>query len=206
MPDPALSRFFPDFELILADLSRYADEEIRGAVLARVFLLLLKHVRSPDFSDRMPGIFRLPKDLERSRTGLGHLEAMVRYVVGVAEHIPPEMVANAVADLVPGEEGVRIMTTLAERWKQEGMAKGLEKGLAKGMERGLEKGLEKGTIKTLHATLEDGLQVKFGDAGSALAPKIRDIEDADRLRDLLKELWTVSDLERFAARVRGEER
>lgn len=100
MPDPALSRYFPDFELILADLSRRSDDEIRGAVFSRVFLLLFKHVRSPDFSERMPGIFRLMKDLDRSRTGLGQLEAMLRYVVGVAEDIPPEVVA----DLAPGRK------------------------------------------------------------------------------------------------------
>lgn len=73
---PELARFFPDFEIVLADLSRYSDADIRGAVLTRAFLLVLKHARSPGFPDRMPGIFRLLGELRRSRTGLGHLEAI----------------------------------------------------------------------------------------------------------------------------------
>ena len=106
--------------------------------------------------------------------------------------IPPETVARVVADLVPGEEGERIMTTLAERWKREGM------------ERGMEKGKAEGKAEALRAALEDGLQAKFGNAGLSLAPALREIADADRLRDLLRDLWTVPDFAAFAERVAGE--
>ena len=79
------------------------------------------------------------------------------------------------------------MTTLAERWMQEGMEKGMEKA-----------------VRALHEGIEDGLHAKFGEAGLALAPVVREIRDVDRLRNLLKDLWTTPDLDAFAERVGGD--
>lgn len=42
-------RYVPDFSFVLVDLSRFSDEEIKGEVLCRVGLLLLKHAFSPDY-------------------------------------------------------------------------------------------------------------------------------------------------------------
>lgn len=63
---------------MLADLGQYTDDEIRGVVIVRAALLLLKHIHSPDLAERLPQIFGLLKGLYHSRTGLGHLEAMLR--------------------------------------------------------------------------------------------------------------------------------
>jgi hypothetical protein len=107
-PDPALRPYFPDFRIVLADLSRYSDDEIRGAVLTRAFVLLLKHIRAPDFPDRMPRILGLLKGLRQSRTALGHLEAMLRYIGSIAENITPEAVERSLLERVPEPEGERI--------------------------------------------------------------------------------------------------
>jgi hypothetical protein len=170
---PALSRFFPDFEVVLADLSRYSDEDIRGAVLTRAFLLVLKHARSPDFPDRMPGIFRLLGELSRSRTGLGHLEAMLRYLARVAEDITPESVETLVDEHFPEKEGGKFMATLAEQWERRGEERGIQK------------------------TIQDGLSVKFGEAGLPLLQEIRKVRDTDRLRDILKAVWMAPSIEDF---------
>lgn len=84
------------------------------------------------------------------------------------------------------------MTTLAERWKREGM------------ERGMEKGRAEGKAEALRTVLEDGLQAKFGNAGLSLGPALREIADTDRLRELLRDLGTASDFAAFAERVAGE--
>ena len=187
---PQLRRFFPDFEVVLADLSQYPDEEIRGAVLTRAFLLMLKHVRSPDFPERLPGIFRLFGELSRSRTGLGHLEAMLRYMARAAENITPETVETLVEEYVPGPEGGKLMATLAEQWEERGIRKGIQQGVQQGVRNGLRE------------AIREGLGSKFGEAGLALAPEIDSIKDPDRLRALLKIAWRVSSLEEFCRKLR----
>ncbi|MFP4309612.1 MAG: Rpn family recombination-promoting nuclease/putative transposase [Desulfococcaceae bacterium] len=207
---PALSRFFPDFEVVLADLGQYSDEDIRGAVLTRAFLLVLKHARSSDFPDRMPGIFRLLGELSRSRTGLGHLEAMLRYLARVAEDITPESVETLVDEHFPEKEGGRVMATLAEQWEERGLQKGIRigkqegirEGKQEGIREGKQEGIREGKQEGIREAIRDGLEAKFGDAGTALMTEIRDIDEPERLRSLLKRMWTASSLEEFRERLR----
>jgi len=194
-PSPEMRRFFPDFEVVLVDLARFSEERIKGAVLARLFLLLLKHVHAPDFVERMPRIFELWKNLDRSRTGIGYLEAMLRYVVRVADDVPPGAIRQVIDDLLPGPEGDGIMTTLAERWKREGRLEGQAEGKVEGK--------AEGKAEALHMAIADGLDAKFGKAGSELGRAVREIHDVDRLRELMKVLWSAASLEEFGAMVKG---
>jgi predicted transposase/invertase (TIGR01784 family) len=178
---PALRRFFPDFEIVLADLSRYSEKDVQGAVLTRAFLLVLKHIQGPDFPERLPGIFRLLGELAHSRTGLGHLEAMLRYMARAADNIAPETLERLVEEHFPDPEGERLMATLAEQWEQ----------------RGEEKGIRKGKLEGIQEAIQEGLQLKFGDAGLDLMKQIKEIQDLERLRGLLKLTWTASRLEEF---------
>jgi len=62
-PVEKLANYVPDFEYILYDLGRYSDEEIRGEVLLRAVLTLMKHIFDPDIHQNLPAIFKLFKDL-----------------------------------------------------------------------------------------------------------------------------------------------
>jgi predicted transposase/invertase (TIGR01784 family) len=180
-PDTALLDYFPDFKIVLADLSQYTDDEIRGAVIVRAALLLLKHIHAPDLPERLPQIFGLLKGLYHSRTGLGHLEAMLRYVVRAAEPVQEKTVEQIVTQLVPENERDRVMATLAEQWIQQGMKKGKEEG----------------QNQTLLEMIEDGLNAKFGGSGLQLMPEVRKVSDQASLRKIVNSLWTVQDLEQF---------
>ncbi len=58
-----LSEYIPDFKFNLYDLTRFSDDEIKGTVMARVMLLLFKHVFEPDLPDKLPGILSLMREL-----------------------------------------------------------------------------------------------------------------------------------------------
>jgi len=77
--------YIPDFRYLLFDLTRFSDEEIRGTILVRVVLLMLKYVFNPAFEDKLPGIFRLFSDLLRQETGLQTLETLLRYLIANIE-------------------------------------------------------------------------------------------------------------------------
>ena len=57
----------------------------------------------------------------------------------------------------------------------------MENGLAEGLAKGIEKGREEGLLAGIEALLE----VRFADLGLALLPDIRQIQDANLLRQVL---------------------
>ena len=86
-PVEALVEYIPDFRYVLYDLSEYSDDEIKGTVMARVTMLLLKHVFEPDLADRLPNIFSLLKELSEKKTGLQYFESLVKYVFSNVDDI-----------------------------------------------------------------------------------------------------------------------
>ena len=65
------------------------------------------------------------------------------------------------------------MATLAEQWEQRGEERGIQK------------------------TIQDGLSIKFGEAGLPFLQEIQKIRDTDRLRDILKAVWMAPSIEDF---------
>lgn len=124
---------------------------------------------------------------------MGHLEAMLRYVVGAAENLRPETVRRVVDELLPGPEGGRIMATLAERWKEEGRLEGKVEGKAEGKR------------EELLALLEDALETKYGGTGIRWMDRVRKIHGIDDLRALLKGAWTDPALADFERRLADSE-
>ncbi len=51
------------FFIPLYDLTRFTDDEIKGSIMSRVFLLMLKHIFDPDLLTRLPGILSLMKTM-----------------------------------------------------------------------------------------------------------------------------------------------
>ena len=86
-PVEALVEYIPDFRYVLYDLSEYSDDEIKGTVMARVTMLLLKHVFEPDLADRLPNIFSLLKELSDKKTSLQYFEALVKDVFSNVDDI-----------------------------------------------------------------------------------------------------------------------
>ncbi len=76
-----LAAYIPDFAMILTDLTRYSDEDIKGTVLSQVILLLFKYISHPEFRPKLPEIFALMHKLSQQEHGLQYLELILRYIV-----------------------------------------------------------------------------------------------------------------------------
>ncbi len=84
-PVTELARFIPDFGIELYDLSRFSDNEIKGEVMLRVVLLLLKYSSDPAFLDKLPEILAVMRELMQQDTGLQYLEVVLRYILNVVQ-------------------------------------------------------------------------------------------------------------------------
>ncbi|MDX9965118.1 Rpn family recombination-promoting nuclease/putative transposase [Desulfobacter postgatei] len=163
-PVDKLAGYTPDFEFILYDLSQYTDDQIKGTIMARVAMLLLKHIFEPDIADLLPNIFMLLKDLSEQETGLKYFESLIRYLFSNVEGITTEKIHAIVSNTLSEEKGGIIMT-LAEKLIKEGHAQGLE--LAR-------------------EGIELAVNIKFGDGEDCktIITKIRTIQDINLLRAL----------------------
>ncbi len=78
LPNGSFLEFVPDFRFILYDLSRYSDEEIKGEILLKVALLIMKHIFDEKLAPKLPGIFELFRELLSKDTGLKYIETLLR--------------------------------------------------------------------------------------------------------------------------------
>ena len=161
--------YTPDFHHSLIDLSHYDDAEIKGEIRLRVALLTLKYVFRPELRDRLPGIVALLREVTAQESGLATLETLLRYLSVSTEWVSGQDLRQAV-DQAFVESGGKTMTTIAERWIEEGIQQGIQQGESQGLRQGLLEGIE------------FALDMRFGLDGLRLLPEIAKIEDVNVLR------------------------
>jgi len=183
LPD-VLGRLVPNFDYLLCDLTRYSDEEIKGAVLVRVCLLLLKHIFSEDLPEKLPGILGLLKGLSDQRSGLEYLETVLRYVGSGTDQIKREEMIREVKHIFE-EPGGDIMATLAEQWIEEGKREGMQQGIQQGM------------LQEAREMVYEAVSSRFGLIPEDIVREINGVEDRAVLRSLLRQAISCEDVETF---------
>ena len=165
----------PDFKYILFDLTQYSDEEIKGEVHSRILLLLLKHIFDPDLFDKLPDILSLLAEVAKQDTGLQTIEALLRYLFSTIEDKNIGKIKNIVAKALTDEKGESVMTTIAERLRNEGIEQGLQQGIWQG--------------------IEMDLDIRFGVQGLKFMEKIRNIQDIQKLKSIMKAVKVVQNID-----------
>ncbi len=200
--------FVPEFRYVLCDLSVWKDEDIKGMILLRVTLLLLKYIKSDKLKDRLPGIFGLLKELSSMTTGLEYLQTVLVYLSRGTDKINRQDLKDALTDVFQ-DEGGQIMPTIAEEWIREGFEKGVREGMQKGIQQGMQQGMEQGMQQGMQQGMEQGvrqglliaiklgLELKFGAKALKIYPEIKKIRDADILEvisDAIRHAQTLDDV------------
>ncbi len=178
-----LTEYIPMFEYVLVDLSRYSDEDIRGTIMSRVVLLLLKHIFDADIEQRLPAILSLLRGLLDKTSGLQYLETLLRYIASATDKIKKEQIMKIVEKTFMAIEGRNVVMTLAEQWIQEGYEKGYEKGIQyaeKQAEIGKKQAYRQGLLEGMNGIL----RVKFGNDAAGVMPMLQTIQDPDMLKKI----------------------
>jgi hypothetical protein len=106
-----------------------------------------------------------------------------------ADGITAEKLKKIVETSLSKGKGEAVMTTLAEKYIEEGFQKGIQQGMQQGIQQGILEGLLEG--------IELGIGLKFGAQGVNLMPAIRQIKDPDRLKaikEAVKVAKTIDDI------------
>ncbi len=176
-PVDELSGYIPDFGFHLHDLTRFTDKDIKGTVMARVVLLLFKHVFDPDLQKKLPAILSLMKSLMEKETGLQYLETVLRYLFNTMDDISAEAIREVAEQALSAKEGAYIMT-LAERLRKEGEIRGKLEGKLEG----------------LTDAIELGMILKFPDQVDQVMAEVKKIKDLDTLIKIKEAIKTAKDV------------
>jgi predicted transposase/invertase (TIGR01784 family) len=152
-----LEKYIPDFSFNLYDISHLPDEEIKGVVLLRIFLLTLKYIFNPELRDKLGDILQLFKELEDKSKASEYLEMLLRYLVNSAENIPEDQLRESLEQIL--EKGGDMMATLAQKWKEQGKDEGIEIGIEEGIEIGKEEGSETTKWTVARKSLKMGFNI-----------------------------------------------
>lgn len=200
-PRDQLKAYIPDFSFILYDLTQYSDDQIKGTLLSRIALLLLKHISDDDIMSKLPGILALFGDLLREKSGLRNLETVLRYLSGAVENITPEDIQTLIKQSLSEVKEDMVMTII-EKWIDEGYQKGVRQGVQQGMQKGMQKGMRQGMQKGLTEGIVLAVNLKFGPGpeSNKLIEMIKNVKEIDRLkalRDAILQEATVPELVRI---------
>ena len=179
----ALKPYVPSFEYHLVDLSGMSDDQIKGSLFLRVFLMIMKHIDSPELSHLLASvIWPLFEKLFEEGSGLRYLEDVLYYLFKASSHLNEEEVAQQVQNLLSFEDAQEVIMTIAEQLEQKGRQKGLQEGRQEGRQEG-----ESNLLKKL-------LQKKFGEAAESYQAILATLS-VDELETLGERLITQSTLE-----------
>ncbi len=188
-PNEKLKTYIPDFRFVLYDLTQFSDGQIKGTLLSRIVLLLLKHISDPDFMEKLPGIMALFNDLSDEESGLRNLETVLRYLFSTVENMTPEKMKTVIEHSISGVRGDIVMT-LVEKWISEGYQKGIQQGVQQGIQQGLIEGIV------------PAVRLKFGagpesDKLIEVIQNVKEIKRLKALKDAILKASTVTDLIRM---------
>ena len=110
------------------------------------------------------------------------LQRLLAYAARAGRGLSATEIAETAKAALP-EKGDSMALTLAEKWFAEGRDEGLAEGL--------------------HAAIEDALRDRFGDAGLALLPRVRQMSDLTELRAVLRRIWQVSKIDELRSAIDG---
>lgn len=174
----SLRSYWPEFFYRLYDLSRYQDDEIKGAVRAQVTLLILKHSFDRNLIALLPDYLKRLNDLDDAKASLDYLGTIIRYVMSITPKLEPGSIAGVVNQAFP-QTGGEMMSTLLDQL--------------------LEEGEERGIVKASRDNLITILETRFGPIPQPLLEIIQTIQDIRILRSLLKKAVTTESLTAFRA-------
>jgi hypothetical protein len=194
IPSEGFRKFIPDFSFAFFNVKNVDKVKVQQNVILKFYVEMIKALDSPELRDLLPQLTRGLYESLGEKTALEYIEIFFKYLVKATEVVGKEDYKRALKILPEG--GMRVMTTLAEEWKQEGRQEILVK--KDQWEREAEK---KGEIRTTQEMIIEYIQDELDIPSQKLIDKIRAINSYDLLRGLFRKARKVNSLDEFVKEV-----
>lgn len=123
---------FKGFQLV--DLSKIPDEELKERCWAGTMQFFLKHAKERKLIDKEQTQFYIKK--LQWKEGINYIQLTIKYACEVRNIEERHFFDKIVQESIPSEKGEKIMPTIADFYRQEGVEKGIQKGLVQGKAEG----------------------------------------------------------------------
>lgn len=180
-----LRAYLPNFAYQLCDLSLHSDADIRGEASLQIALRIMRYIFDRELAARLPEILILFRQLANQQTALQYLETVLRYLSATSDRLEPADLHVAVKGVF-ARQGEALMSTIAERWIEEGKAKGLQQGMQQGME------------QATRQTILDLLELRLDLPPYHFRDSLEEVSDLETLRLLTRRAATVDTADEFA--------
>lgn len=155
-----------------------SDEEIKGQIWLRVILSVLRAVFNPHLREELNQLVALIFQLSQQRTGLEYIYTIMYYLSGATDKIKHEDLRQAL--LQQGEQGEKLMNTIAQELIQQGMQQGIQQG-----------------IEAMQLNIIELLQLRLQVPEATFQEQLNQISNLDDLRLLVRRAATVDTVEQF---------
>ena len=180
-PAQDLADYIPDFEFLLYDLTRYRDDEIKGMIISRVGLLVIKHIFCDDLRDQLKRVMELLAELSDKKRALEYVETIIRYVINASDTVSLEELKHIIVHSYFQQKEGELMT-LAEQLRREGH--------------------QKGQLEDARDSILDILEARFNTAPQEIVETLKAVNDISVLKQLRKKAAVTESLEEFRKMVR----
>ncbi|MBI4880857.1 MAG: Rpn family recombination-promoting nuclease/putative transposase [Planctomycetes bacterium] len=188
----------PEFRIVLIDLSRFTDAELKARLaiepaLALLVLLALRNVHAPDFQACMLEWGELFARLLDERSGLRAFEMLLHYLHEARGECVTEAGMKALCARVHASPKVEeTVMNLAEKLRAEGRQEGRQQGRREGRQEGRREGLEAGARQSLVRLL----RARFGELDGAALARIQaaDLPTLERWLDRFVNASTLAEV------------
>jgi predicted transposase/invertase (TIGR01784 family) len=201
-PTEALAGYVPDFSYELYDLNRFSDQQIKGTVMAKVAMLLFKHIFDPQVRDKLPAVLSLLADLADKQTAGQYLETVFRYIINNIDDVSADELSGIVKDSLSAKQGEMVMT-LAEKLRKEGFEKGIQQGVQQGIQQGVQQGIQQGIQQGLIEGIEVAVSLKFAADAFKIVPLIYQIKDTNLLKAVKSAVVTAKSADELIAIIKS---
>ena len=161
--------YIPHFEYHLTNVSYRSGLEIKGQIILQVTLSIMRSIYNPNLLHQLPDLLNLLFQLGQHPTDLDYIRLVLYYMTKATGKVSRMQMQEAL--LAHGEQGEKVMKTIADEYIAEGFAKGIQQGLEKGVEQGLLEGFEQGLEQSILRILKR----RFGGYGEDLEDRLGEL-------------------------------
>lgn len=133
----------------LVNVHDIADEELKKRPWSGLLVYFLKHIRSKKILRKWQDIADILPKLAEVNVGVGYIELFLNYTLTALDENDKIKLEEFLIKTLNKQKGEKIMGSLAQRWKDEGIQDGIKIGEAKIIRTMLKNGTDINTVSKL---------------------------------------------------------